>query len=224
MRLNNNYIGTGLYSIPQAARLVGTSTSKIRRWTRQGEALLKRKFSPSDDLLSFVELMELQFIKLFRDEGVSLSTIRKAAKAAARKFHTDYPFAVKRFDTDGQRIFATLKSQAKPRNKILIDELDRGQLVFEQLARPFFKKLEYPSRVDDFPSRYWPLGRSGRVVLDPTRGFGQPIDSTTGISTKTLSDAVRAGGGQDSAVVADWFGVPVDAVTAAVRFEATLAS
>lgn len=164
--------------------------------------------------------MELQFVKLFRDEDVSLQAIRKAAIAAARKFRVDYPFAVKRFDTDGRNIFATLTSSETDRE--LVEELQHGQLVFNTIVKPFFKKLEYRGESD--VERFWPLEKSGRVVIDPARRFGKPIDSETAVPTSAIFQAVTAGGGQDVQSVANWFDIPLEAVQAAVRFERSLAT
>jgi uncharacterized protein (DUF433 family) len=147
-----------------------------------------------------------------------MSVIRRAAEEAARTFGTPYPFAVKRFDTDGRRIFATLQS-ATSEERVLV-ELGQGQSVFEHVVRPFFRKLEHHGTGDAL--RYWPMDREGRVVLDPERAFGQPIDAETGVPTRVLRDAVMAGAGQSPEDVAWWFGVPVEAVLAAVSYEQSL--
>jgi len=165
--------------------------------------------------------MEIHFIQMFRSEGVEFQTIRKASEAAARKFNAKYPFSVKRFDTDGKTVFATLKAQET--KGVLVEDLERGQYVLRAIVRPFFRKLEY-GKSDQQVIRFWPLFKRGRIVLDPTRRFGQPIDAETGVSTRAIHDAVLAGGGQKPAVVARWLNIPPAAVTAAVKFEKSLAA
>ena len=221
MSTDSKYVGVGIYTFQQAARLLGVSGNLLRYWIGEfsAESVVKRQLK-DDHLLTFAELMELHFIKMFRDEDVSLQAIRKAANEAAKKFHTDYPFTVKRFDTDGRSIFATLKS--KETDCELVEELRHGQLVFKTLIKAFFKKLDYHGTAEI--ERFWPMQKSGRVVLDPSRKFGKPIDFETGISTDVLFNAVNAGGGQDEQVVAQWFDVPLEAVKAAVRYERTLAT
>jgi uncharacterized protein (DUF433 family) len=222
-------VGVGLYSFPEAARIIGVNAAKLRRWVGQyrrkapgadhlSKPVIARYFQDGQHVLTFLELVELLFVRLFREEGVRMPVIRRAAEEAARRFDTPYPFAVKRFDTDGDRIFSTL--QEEPREERVVTELGKKQLVFDTVVRPFFRKLEYRDSGDAL--RYWPMDREGRVVLDPQRSFGKPIDAETGVPTRALYDAVLAGGGQSPEVVAEWFGVPLEAVQAAVAFEASL--
>lgn len=223
------YLGVGLYSFPEAGRIIGAKPSVLQRWARdyvyfdkdavrQHASVISRYFGQNSDTLTFLELIELLFISAFRSEGVSMQAIRKAAERAVTQFHTEYPFAVKRFDTDGKHIFATLREEASDLE--LIEELGKGQLAFDRVVKPLFRKLDYRDGADAL--RYWPLGHEGRIVLDPRRAFGKPIDNTTGLSTEILYEAVQAEGGQDPAEVADWFEVPIEAVTAAIQYESSL--
>lgn len=222
MPIDSRYVGVGLYTIEQAARILSVASHLLRYWIGEragSESLVKRQLA-AEHLLTFAELMELHFVKMFRDKNVSLQTIRRAASEAARKFGADYPFAVKRFDTDGTHIFATLTS--KETNKEMVEELRHGQFVFKSLVKPFFSKMDYSGTSEIV--RFWPMQKSGRVVLDPARRFGQPIDSDTGVPTETIFNAVNAGDGQDAPTVAKWFDIPLEAVKAAIRFERSLAS
>ncbi len=228
------YLNVGLYPIPEAGALLGVAPGTLRRWIREYEytsqgtrychhSLIKRQFDQGEQLVTFLELIELHFIKMFRSEGVSMKTIRRAAEAGAERFHTDYPFAVKRFDTDGKRIFVTLQKKVSGRGRQrIIEDLGHGQQVFEHIMRPFFRKLEYGGTEEVL--RYWPLQRSGGIVLDPVRKFGKPINADTGVPTSALYDAFRAAESQDERAVAKWFNVPLRAVRSAIRFEESLLS
>jgi uncharacterized protein (DUF433 family) len=166
--------------------------------------------------MTFLELVELLFVRLFREQGVSMQTIRAAAAVAASRFKTPYPFAVKRFDTDGKRIFATLITE--PVDREIIEELPKGQLVFEEFVRPLFRRIDYRGKAEAL--RYWPLGHEGRVVIDPAREFGKPIDAETGVPTYALFRSVAAGDSRET--VANWYRVPVQAVESAVKYERLL--
>jgi uncharacterized protein (DUF433 family) len=224
-----NLLATGLYTVPEAAKYLRMRAGKVRRWVRGYKFCYRgaHHFSsplfhsdlPSDDgglTLTFADLMELHFIAMFQREGVSLPVIRTAAQRAAEVFGTDHPFAAKRFDTDGKRIFMTIENDAPagiPRHRY-IEELRKAQLVFEEAVRPFFRLLEIDR---NHIVRYWPLGQKARVVLDPRRGFGQSIDAETGVPTEVLYREVSQG---ESAVkVAQWYQVPVKAVEAAIYYE-----
>jgi uncharacterized protein (DUF433 family) len=216
-----SHVGVGLYSIAEAARIVRAHPETVRRWLCEDDGLVKRYFDPKTKLLSFIELIEVHFINIFRQEGVPLPVIRKVSEVASIRLKTDYPFAVKRFDTDGKTVFATLLHDQEKSE--LIEDLNHSQYVFTSVMRPFFHKLEYKG-MDETVIRFWPRGKRGRIVLDPLRKFGKPIDAETGVATRAIFDAVMAGGGQTQAVVAGWLGIPKAAVKAAVEFEQSLAA
>lgn len=225
------YIGVGIYSIAEAARIIGVKPPTLRHWVKaytntgrdkqySRKAVITRYFGDAEPVLTFIELVELLFVKLFRQAGVSMAVIRQAARRGAERFNTPYPFASRRFDTDGKHIFATLSEQ--PEGEAIIEDVIRGQRVFEQIIKPFFHQFDY--RDDQIARTFWPRQHEGRVVLDPQRAFGKPIDAETGVPTATLYDAVTANPEEDTATIAAWFKVPVPAVQAAVEYERSLAA
>lgn len=229
MKTQTTYLGVGFYSYVDAAKIIGMPAAKLRRWVRDYDyytnnfkrhhaAIIHRQFADDEHILSFLELIELLFISLFRQEGVSLHTIRKAATTASTLFSTDYPFAVKRFSTDGKHIFATLSDEAESAK--MMAELERGQLAFPTVIEPFLRKIEYQG--DEAALAFWPLGREDRVVLDPNRAFGKPIDAETGVPTSVLYQTFLAEGEESIARVAQWYEVPIAAVESAIAFERPL--
>ncbi len=218
---SRSHVGVGLYTFADVARLSRANAETVRRWLSQKRGIVPRYFPPDEKLVTFDELMEVHFVQMFRSHGVSFQTIRKASQVASKLFQTGYPFTVKRFDTDGKTVFATL-AQSDTKGT-LTQDLAKGQNVFQSIMRPFFRKLEYHGS-DDRVARFWPRNKRGRVVLDPARKFGKPIDYETGVSTSAIYDAVRAGSGQEPAVVTRWLGIPLAAVKAAIAFESPAAA
>jgi len=226
------FIGVGLYTIPEAARILQVNVRTLRGWVEgytydtklrqvQQRPVVHRRLKLDKPVLTFYELIELLFVKLFRKEGVSMQTIRKASIAASKLFETPYPFAVKRFDTDGKRVFATLEAEARSRKEArLVEELGLGQTAFDPIVRQFFRQLDYRGEAEAL--RYWPEEGGRFVVLDPNRAFGQPIDAQTGVPTKSLFAAFRANGGMDVERVAGWFQIPSKNVVHAIRYEEVL--
>jgi len=225
----------GIYSVGEAARLLQVRADSLRRWIagytfrsygveRFSRAVVEpqlRQVHPVR-LLTFLDLIELKFVALFRQEGVSMPVIRAAAERGARLFSSDHPFAVRRFTTDGKTIFAVLAEPgARPSgvsNEDLIQDLNRAQYVIGHIAEPYFRKIDWgtPEAL-----RLWPLGRAGRIVIDPQRCLGKPIDAPTGVPTYTLYQAARSG--ESSRAVAEWYEVPIEAVLKSVEYESLLA-
>lgn len=229
MQTRTEHLGVGFYSYSDAARIIGITPGKLRRWVRDYDyyihahrrdqrPLVVRYFDPHDRVLSFLELIELLFVSLFRQEGLSLKTIRQAAETASRWFSTDYPFAIKQFNTDGRHIFATLADEAT--SDEIMAELSKGQFAFPMVIEPFLRKIDY--RADNLAQAFWPLGRQERVVIDPDRSFGKPIDAETGVPTSALYSAFLAEGPDSIPRVARWYEVPEAAVEGAITFERSL--
>jgi uncharacterized protein (DUF433 family) len=222
------YVGVGLYTVPEAARLLGVSAGKLRRWAqgyklaghRRSEPVLRREYPELAELgvLTFLDLIELYLVVRFRQQGVSMQTIKRNAQVAAERFHTNHPFAVKRFHASGKDLIAETERREPGRAaQRVYEDLLKSQLVLDQVAESFFKNLEYEG---ELAREYWPLGRNRPVVLDPARSFGQPMDPETGVTTRTLCDMHQAGESVEE--VARWFHVKPEAVLAAVEYEQSL--
>ena len=225
-------LGEGLYTVSEAARILQMRTATVRRWAagysfgREGQKRFSRPLiqlstveGVDDVFLTFQNLIELLFIRLFYKEGVSLPTIRAAALEAQRDFNSKHPFAVKQFDTDGKGIFATLEYrdvEGVAKSKVLKD-LKLSQTVMDEIARPYFRNLEYSNLG---VVRYYPLGADKGIVLDPKRSFGKPIDERSGISTHVLYQMKRSG--ETNREIASWYGVSEKTVEIAVDYERLL--
>lgn len=62
-----------------------------------------------------------------------------------------------------------------------------------------------------------PLGTKSRVIIDPRRSFGRPIDGPTGVPTYSLWGPTQSGESVER--IADWFHVPMQAVRDAIEYE-----
>lgn len=222
--------GVGLYPSQHAARLVGASTSEVRRWMfgyqfrHKGDKALR--YSPplwptqlSDAghyLIGFLDLIELRFVKEFVKHGVDLRIVRRCAETAREMFGARYPFTMKRFRTDGRTIYHDAFS-AEGKGELL--DLHRRQLGFDVIIRPsLYKGLEFHE--DGTAKRWFPAAKSEAIVVDPELAFGKPALTDFGIPTETIAVHMEAEGSR--ARVAKLFDIPLPAVTAALRFEQRL--
>lgn len=227
-----SYFGKGLYSMPEAARLLRLPVQKARRWMdgyyfqtngseHYSQPIFRREMPDleAEDTLTFIDLMEMHFVSLFRQHGLSAQYIRSVARKAEAEFGKSHPFVLEKFETDGHRIFATMRHEdveGEPKSRFMSDYM-KGQTVMESFVRPFLLNLEYSG---EFLRRYFPLGKQKPVVLDPERAFGKPIDVQSGVPTLALAQMVS--GGEPVERVAWWYEVTKEAVEAAVQYEDSL--
>jgi uncharacterized protein (DUF433 family) len=224
-----NLIGLGVYTLPQAARLAGVPVPAIRRWLYgykykyKGAEVEQPAIVTTGDgfralgVLTFRDLIEIQFVHAFHKEGVSWNTIRFAAAKASFLTGGDHPFASRQFVTDGKTIFAEIAQSTG--NKELLD-LRNDQMAFRRVFLPSLRsKLE----VGEFGvERLWPMGKKRPIVIDPKRQFGQPISLDEGVPTEVLAGAY--GASRSIVGVSRWYKVAPAAVRAAVAFEKSLAA
>ncbi|WP_067518138.1 DUF433 domain-containing protein [Endozoicomonas ascidiicola] len=225
----SSLIGVGLYSIPEASAITGIPTRKIRRWLFGYESGNKVKQPPLwhsdvattlEETISFQDLLEIRFVHAFRDYGVPLPAIRVAAEHAREFFHQPYPFTCKRFQTDGQSIFATVEEETGDEGLV---DLVKKQNVFKKIIKPsLYSGIEY-DQGDNNALRWFPVKNSRKVVLDPNRSFGKPIVTDNGIRTETLYQSWLAEE-QDHKMVAALYDVDVAAVNSAILFEQRIAT
>jgi hypothetical protein len=233
--LPRSLLGAGLYRLPRAAQILRVPPARLRRWAdgytfRLGDAahymepVVVREVEAlhDDGVVTFRDLVELLFVARFRAEGVSLQVIRAAARRAREVLQVSHPFTERRFATDGRSIFADLinrdDTSVQMARSRLIEEVHTGQRVFVEIVSPFLRKyLEFGS---DSIERYRPPEGAHRVVLDPLRHFGAPVDDETGVPTEAVFAEFRSLG--SAAAVASWFDIPVTAAKTAIEFERTI--
>jgi uncharacterized protein (DUF433 family) len=204
-------LGRGSYSSVESLRLLNfsrpgapparpVSRNTVSRWLRgydHGEDRQRHSdplwrpdyVNPDDQIeLSFRDLIELRFVKTFRDLGLGLTTIRDCYRRAAEEVQDDRPFSTQKFRTDGKTIF--LEITEKDHDGKMID-LKRRQQVFRSFIEPSLRDLEFDAST---VARWYPLGISKKsVLIDPSRSFGRPI-VRAGVPTAILAEAVNIEG------------------------------
>jgi len=219
----------GIYSVPDAARLTGVPPRQIRGWLqgyaqRKGKAqaapVLRKQHALRDGelALGFLDLLEVAFLGRIvlaaerQGRSPSWRAIRTAAETARRVLNTEHPFAVRRIHTDGRRIFA--EAQQETGDPALYDLVGDNFAIYDVLVDSFIASVEYD---DDAPRRWIPDARFRRIVVDPRRALGRPIEETSGAPAEALFDAWRAEKG-NAAKVAAFYGTDASGVEQAVRF------
>jgi uncharacterized protein (DUF433 family)/DNA-binding transcriptional MerR regulator len=223
-------IGSGIYSLREAALLSSVPVTTLRRWligysyrtdegvSHQPPGLPRDRSSEKDEVVTvtFQDLLEIRFVQAFRSIGVSWNTIKLAADKARKRFNTIHPFTTERFASDGRSIFEQLREEGVRESRVV--DLVKDQYCFRDVILPGFR-----AQIDltaEGAERWWPMGRKKKIVLDPARQLGRPIIADASIPTAVLSKAVVAMGSEQ--LVARWYEVSKASVRQAVIYERQL--
>jgi uncharacterized protein (DUF433 family) len=225
--------GTGIYSVPQAAKILELPRRTIARWFRgypyrpspgaprrwkepvgRTERDLPRTNGHRD--MSFLEFEELVFVAAFSREGLPLQRIRAAAECLISEFGVDRPFAYKRVFTDGHDVFMAMSQEARAPNLIKLTKSERLQIRPGRIDEPFVKELAFNE--EGVANAYFPRGPAVPIILDPKIAFGAPTVSGTRITVETIATMVR---GSSVEEVARDYDLSIASVQAAVEYAST---
>lgn len=221
-----------LYTVAEAARLLGVPTSTFGSWARgywrsntalsRFERELTKTWSKpvvtaletGQGQLSvpFVGLVEGMVAAAFRQAGVSMQRIRRSLGALEDQMGRNHALASKRLYTDGAAILYDY-AQEHEEERLLADVVT-GQRVFTPVVQQYLRRISY----DD---EGWacllvlPITPRGLVIADPRRAFGRPILARSGAPMDEVLNRFRAG--EPLASVAEDFDLPSEDVEEVIR-------
>jgi len=221
-------LDTPTYPAAEAARLVDISATRVRRWlkgyhywyragVRHQRPVIRRRGTAGTNYASFLDLVDLLFVKRFLDEKISLQKVRRALDEAARILGTDH-FARQRFFTDGSDIYL----QVKEEGDAILQLLAGGQWVIAEIIKQLAQQIDFDEPTG-LARRWYPLGREGLIVLDPLISFGRPSIIGRGVATANVYDLFIAEALRSDRVCT-WMDLSPKELDAAVRFEQQLAA
>jgi uncharacterized protein (DUF433 family) len=209
------------YSIAEASRLTGIGKWSVSRWLRgyryeggeQGP-VVKRTIPLELSYASFLDLVDLLFVKQLLKRGFSLQYIRKAANEAGRYLGSPH-FARKVLFVGDKRIFLELPDS-------IIALLTGGQRAMKPIIEAVYDKLDFEEITEfGFAQRWYPNGKSGHVVIDPQISFGRPTIIDHSVATLNIYD-LYLGENKKIEPVCRWFNIPSHKIKAAINFERSL--
>ena len=222
-----------IYPAAEAGRLTGLSATRARRWlqgyeyryappggeeaVRQQKPVVHRRGTAGTAYASFLDLIDLLFVKQFLDHGASLQKVRKALQEATEVLGTDH-FARETFFTDGRKIYLQMKASGDA----ILELLSGGQWVIAPVIQELAERIEF-HKPTGLARRWYPMGRDGLVVLDPLVSFGRPAIVGRGIPTATVYDFYLAEN-RNPRSVRSWMGINRNEARAAIKFEESLAA
>jgi uncharacterized protein (DUF433 family) len=216
--------GREYYSRADVGRLLDVPVSTVGHWIRGYRYPAGDRVRFADPLivppgggrwLSFANLIEAHTLAAFRASGVTMQKIRPALSHLARELGVDHPLASRHLLTDGAELFFRyIRTENQNELVVLLNVSRGGQVVFDEVVERYLRRVDWAA--DDYAERLWPAGRDEGVVIDPRRGFGQPIIARRGVRVEDVVHRLLAG--ESRATVADDFGLEPAEVEAAERF------
>lgn len=219
MKFNDSKIydlGTGIYTIPEVASILNLPQSKVRRWMNEywNEAFVDNytfKFSDGTGrelVTNFYTLIEFFTFYQLRSNGVSAQKVVTAHDVLSDFLKTKYPFATSNILTDGKTVLFNGEVGE-------IIKVDRSlQVVIKEVFEPFCKKIDFGQ--NHLAERFFPLGKTHEIIIDPHRQFGQPVVGDTNILCETVFQLYK--GGESKNVIANLYGLTQKQVNDAISY------
>jgi uncharacterized protein (DUF433 family) len=184
---------------------------------RKLKPVVHRRGTAGTTYASFLDLMDLLFVKQFLNHGASLQKVRKALDEATEVLGTAH-FARETFFSDGRKIYLQMKASGGA----ILELLSGGQWVIASVIQELAERIEF-HKPTGLARRWYPMGRDGLVVLDPFVSFGRPTIVGRGIATATVYDFFLAER-RNPRSVRSWLGLNSREARAAIEFEESLAA
>ncbi len=228
-----------LYTVAEAARYLDVPESTLRTWTHGyrrhadgrpdvlGAAVLTAvsKRSRSGPVIPFVGLAEGLVLTAMRRSGVPLQRIRPALARLGSELGLQHALASRRLYTDGAEVLFDYAEHgedpaaARAASELVVVRND--QRVFNEIVESYLSRVEFGA--DGYARLIrLPAYEVAELVVDPERGFGQPVFARGGARLEDALSMFRAG--ESLEVVAGEYGMPVDELEDAVRIATRVAA
>jgi hypothetical protein len=222
--LHPGLLSSGIYTVPEAARLVEAEQNETRVWVegRKGaqDPMIENQVGRIGNkvAVSFTNLMELRFISIFIDAGVRLSAIRSIMSEARNTLEHPHPFATNTvFRTDGRRVVAEI---VRENGLTSIYDLKLKQYEMPMIVRDFLlRDVVFDPKGDAIFWKPRPT-IAPNIIVHPAYSFGKPILLESFVPTETIAKAFSVE--EDAELVAEMFEIPEAHVVEAVRFDEAL--
>jgi len=213
--------GTGVYTIPEAARYAKMPVATIRSWFFPHDKRKPMRRGSIDDaelkVISFLDFVEALAVRSLRvDYNVSLAAIRNAIEFAHKEYRIDHIFARRdhrtRLDLKKKQLHIVMAGEKNP---ISLSAKDAGQLSFHECVEGYMQDLNFnPEGIADLYTAFRFDGQE--VVMKPTFNFGGPVMAENGYPPAVLWRSVVTEGSFERA--ADLYDASIESVRAAYRY------
>lgn len=227
-----------LYPVAEAARYLDVPASTLTSWAKgyrragkgrpevTGSPVLTTVTSPGrGPVIPFVGLAEGLVLTAMRRAGVPFQRIRPALARLDEELGLQHALASSRLYTDGADVLYDYaetgedEEAAREAHELVVVRSDQRE--FNEVVDAYLRRLELAD--DGYVQLIGlPAYEVAEVVVDPDRGFGQPVFARGGARLEDALALFRAGEPLD--VVAEEYGVPRTELEDAVRIATRVAA
>lgn len=208
-----------LYSISQAAYVIGVPESTLDRWFYGDSAHRSdRLIEPADaprGLLSFTNLTEAHVLESIRERRFSMRTIREALDVLPGP----HPLASWEFLQRGKTLFVrALSESGEYQPAISVSRPTQGQVELGTLLDAYLDRITRDER--GLPFRLFPMRRNPNrsIMSDLYISEGEPVIAGTGIIAQFVYE--RHSTGETIAEIAKDYGIDERPIEDAIRYVA----
>jgi uncharacterized protein (DUF433 family) len=188
----NIIVGAGVFLAKDVSEILNLPYSSVRYWMfefwdgrfSQSHKSLYTFGEKGNKAIDFLTLIEFYTFYQLRKRGVSSQKIQKAHHYISKQLNTKYPFALAGISTDGKKIWYEYLEN-------MINADGTNQIDMKRIIEPFLDKIDFGDNYH--AERYFPLGKTHQVVIDPQHQFGQPTLPGTNLKTDTIFKLYRGG-------------------------------
>ena len=214
-----------LYTVAEAAAYLRVPRTTFETWahgysrrrqdgrtTRALPAITAITAGRREPEIPFIGLAEGMVLAAFRSSGIPMQRIRPAVEVLKAELGLDHALASKRLFSDGAEILYDYATKEENEELVGLMVVRTRQWVFAPVIQDYLRRITY---AQDGWARRLRLPVSKSVIVDPERGFGQPIFEKGAVRVEDVLDRFQAGDSLGD--VAFDFDVPVEDVEEVVR-------
>ncbi len=187
-----SYVSGGVFLPKDVSEILHLPYSSVRYWMFE---FWDGRFSKNSDekytfgdkgnkAIDFLTLIEFYTFYQLRKKGVSSQKIQTAHHNIAKSLNSKYPFATTKVSTDGNKIWYEHLQE-------IINADGTIQINIKEIIQPFLEKIDFDENFH--AERYYPLGKTHSVVIDPKHQFGQPTIPGTNLKADTIFKLYQGG-------------------------------
>ena len=180
-----------MYTFREAARLTRISTLTVRHWilggsndSGQARPPLMSAKKGQGNFVSFLQLIEIAVAaRLRKAEGASFKAVRSAYLNAQEQFGYEYPFAHVKLEAIGRHVVHVMRGAESVDSYQALDEPEQWTLPGILAVAEVAAELDFE---DELACRWWPVGKSSFIVIDPQISAGRPTIAGRGVTADAI--------------------------------------